>query len=184
MYKFVGIGVIVFTTINILYSSSSGLTVTRVTLTPGARSHVVVHIYSYFQKPLRADFVFSFTPSLFSCRADHGLQTRYCWVIEGPSLWITGQDPQNGPAYIKLGNRPWLRQCRRRGSLSVGARNVAKEWRKLKMDRREKGISVRMALKLINRDETASVIKTGNIGARDVVFYSDVRAHVCVHNNM
>lgn len=42
------------------------------------------------------------------------------------------------------------------------AQNAAEDKRKLKTDRRENGVSVCMALKLINRDETASVIKTGH----------------------
>lgn len=45
---------------------------------------------------------------------------------------------------------------------------------------REKGISVCMALKLINRDETASVIKTGNVGAYVTSYFIQSCVCVCV----
>lgn len=112
---------------------------------------------------------------------------RYCWAITSSSLWITGQDPRNGNTYIKLGNqRRW--QCRvvwdyftragvriyRRGSRQ---RNERERFEK---GHREKGISVCMALKLINRDETASVIKAGNVGAYVTSYFIQLRVCVCV----
>jgi fatty acid/phospholipid biosynthesis enzyme len=50
-----------------------------------------------------------------------------------------------------------------------------------KKGHREKGISVCMALKLINRDETASVIKTGNVGAYVTSYFIQLRVCVCVY---
>jgi len=50
----------------------------------------------------------------------------------------------------------------------------------LEKGHREKGISVCMVLKLINRDETTSVIKTGNVGAYVTSYFIQSCVCVCV----
>lgn len=99
----------------------------------------------------------------------------------------------HGPGFMDNGSRPvkWhpIHQARkstaatRWGGTGEGLFTNGRRG-ELKRDRREKGISVCMALKLINRDETASVIKTGSVRVRDVVFHSDVCVYfytqVCV----
>jgi len=115
----------------------------------------------------------------------------YCWAMASPSLWITGSRPAERhrihqarePTAVAAEGCVWD-DLRERVVSNMWAceeeeENVEDTERKrFKKGHREKGISGCVALKLINRDETTSVIKTGNVGAYVTSYF--IQSHVCV----
>lgn len=112
------------------------------------------------------------------------LPTVYCWAIAASSLWITGPRPAEWHRIYQAGRNRRRRPARGDGRGDdrgrVAGPRAERRSARLEMGRGDKGISVCMALKLINRDETASVIKTGNVVAYVTSYFIRTRVFVWV----